>query len=211
MVRGERLTLTCANCGEVFTRLKSQQVSKVAYCSDACRAADVGARRTRSMEERSWRFVNKTESCWLWTGGTNNQGYGLASLPGHNGGKMLAHRYFYELANGPIPEGMRVCHNCPGGDNPLCVNPAHLFLGTQAENVHDMWKKGRQGGQFTAEAVRGENGVKAKLTAEQVAEIRRKHRENPQPYRVLAAEYGVDQTLVGQIIRGKIWKHTIQQ
>lgn len=82
-----------------------------------------------------WDFVAKTHErgCWKWTGPTDRKGYG-------RWGKKVASRHSWELANGPIPEGMWVLHHC---DNPPCVNPAHLYLGTNTENVQDRVARGR--------------------------------------------------------------------
>lgn len=96
-----------------------------------------------STEEKFWSRVlkgDKEEDCWAWTGGIiAKKVYG--GMPDVKlTGEVYAHRYSWKLHNGPIPEGMFVLHHC---DNPPCVNPAHLFLGTQADNVHDMMKKKR--------------------------------------------------------------------
>ncbi len=80
------------------------------------------------------------DACHKWTLAPNPHGYGRASV---GGVRMYAHRLAWEIANGPIPPGLEVCHNCPDGDNPTCCNVAHLWLGTQAENVADMITKGR--------------------------------------------------------------------
>jgi hypothetical protein len=90
-------------------------------------------------EERFWRRVDKTGGCWNWTGGRGDHGYG--SFTGDGGVAISAHRYSFQLHNGPIPDGLVICHCC---DNPACVKPEHLFLGTQRDNVHDMIQKGRR-------------------------------------------------------------------
>lgn len=96
-----------------------------------------------SAQERWEANVERVKSgCWEWTGGKNRGGYGQLRVDGGRN-KTPAHRFSYELHVGPIPEGMKVCHSC---DNPGCVNPDHLWVGTQADNVHDMMAKGRGGG-----------------------------------------------------------------
>jgi len=104
---------------------------------------------------------------------------------------VLAHRYSWDLANGPIPDGMQVCHQC---DNPSCVNPAHLFLGSNQDNVTDMVAKDR--------VQRGMRHHKAKLTDDQVEQIRvRLVRGERQ--RLIAADYGVTQSCVSMIGTGE--------
>lgn len=94
-------------------------------------------------EERFWRKVirGSGDECWGWSGGTTNDGYGYLTLGReHSHRKMVAHRFSYELANGPIPDGLLVLHSC---DNPPCCNPDHLRLGTQSDNMFEMASKGR--------------------------------------------------------------------
>lgn len=90
-------------------------------------------------DERYGNSVRITDTCWLWAARINKHGYGEFFY----GGKYVrAHRLMWEWAYGPIPVSMHVCHNCPGGDNPACVNPKHLWLGTQKENCQDASQKG---------------------------------------------------------------------
>lgn len=100
----------------------------------------------KPIAERFWPKVDVRghEECWEWTASRKERGYGVFSRPGHNNGALKAHRVSWELANGPIPDGLCVLHRC---DNPPCVNPAHLFLGTIADNNRDMSLKGRVVGQ----------------------------------------------------------------
>ena len=200
-------TLTCAHCGATFTAFQSNHRRYWSRaCSGAARVAAgfVAVPRT-PIEDRFWPKVDKSGDCWLWTGGQNLQGYGVISKGGHVSRKMLAHRLAYELANGPIPEGVNVLHRC---DTPLCVRADHLFLGSQEENIHDMWSKGRQGGQFAPGSTSGEKNHRARLTAEQVADIRRRYAAGGVTQDALAAEYGVSRPAIGLIVRGKNWKHT---
>ena len=119
----------------------------------------------------------------------------------------LAHRVSWEISNGPIPPGQHVLHHC---DNRGCVNPTHLFLGTNADNRADCVAKGRQRG------AKGERNTKAKLTTEQVAEIRAayvpapighpRRGDPPRSITVLAERYGVTRSQIYHIVRGWNWK-----
>ena len=87
--------------------------------------------------ERFWAKVDRSGDCWLWTGGTNVWGYGVHKVDGRS---VAAHRFSWTLEKGPVPQGLVVCHTC---DTPACVRPDHLFVGTQRDNIADMWAKGR--------------------------------------------------------------------
>ena len=93
----------------------------------------------RKLPERFWKRVKKTKDCWEWQGMKKKDGlpYGLVKIFFR---RFYAHRVAWELTNGPIPKGLNVLHRC---DNPVCVRPSHLFLGTQADNIADMVSKGR--------------------------------------------------------------------
>jgi hypothetical protein len=167
----------------------------------------------RTLSERFWEKVDKQadDGCWLWTGALDGHGYGQIYL---DGAKGLAHRVAWELVLGVIPDGMCVCHNCPGGDNPLCVRPAHLFLDTHLGNLQDAARKGRvQSGSLhyrkrnPALITRGVSTGCAKLTDDQVREIRRKRKELGTSQEALGREYGVSQSAIWRIVSGKGWTH----
>ena len=139
-LRTERI---CETCGISFLVRKAELRRRSArFCSKAC----MGRGTRRSPEERFWEKVDRSggpDSCWLWLAHTNPKGYGRFAVGGRDGGQEGAHRASWRLHHGEIPPGMRVLHNCPAGDNPTCVNPAHLWLGTDKDNMDDMVAKGR--------------------------------------------------------------------
>lgn len=144
-------------------------------------------------------------SCWIWKGRTRN-GYGYIGLGktdpsrDYRRGQFGAHRISYFLANGTDPFPLHALHRC---DNPPCVNPDHLFLGTQADNDRDRDAKGR------GNQAHGETHCRAKLSKEDIEEIRRKHVPWKVGYPALAKEFGVSRQTISQIIKGRAWKRTI--
>jgi hypothetical protein len=128
--------------------------------------------------------------CWLWTGAKDYDGYGQISVSGKS---ARAHRVSYEDKHGTIPLGAVLCHHC---DNPSCINPDHMFLGTNADNVADKISKGRQ--------ARGEVQGSAKLTADKVLAIRA---AKTMTQRALAKQYGVSQGQIYNVRSGKHWGH----
>lgn len=145
------------------------------------------------VEERFWRYAGKARptECWLWTGSLSSRGYG--SLP-RRSGTQYAHRTSWEIHNGPIPNGMFVCHTC---DNKRCVNPAHLFLGSHQDNMDDMVRKGR------SRAPLGESNGSAKLTEPAVRIIRTSTATTAE----LAEQFGVSKALIGGVKRRLYWAH----
>lgn len=156
-------------------------------------------------EERFMRFVypEPNSGCWLWDGSTRVGGYGSFYM---NGILLGAHRASYLLFVGDLPardghHGICVCHKC---DNRACVNPDHLFLGTQAENMRDAIAKGRR----TAgpPVSRGESCASAKLTARDVEYIR-EARDRGEKLTVLAAKFGVSISLISMVHSRRVWAH----
>lgn len=144
------------------------------------------------------RFDSKYEpvpeaGCWLWTGKLNDKGYGRLSRGARGEGWHYAHRVSYELHVGPAG-GLHVLHRC---DVPCCVNPSHLFLGTQADNNRDRDGKGRQ------VAPRGEHNGMARLTEEKVSQIL----ASPLSSLKLAPIIGIDASCIRKIRRGESWRH----
>lgn len=155
--------------------------------------------KKQTTEERFWSKVDRTDiGCWEWKGskqGRPGMKYGSFSIHGRD---VAAHRFSYRLHVGEIPEGMEICHHC---DNPGCVRPDHLFLGTRSDNMKDKVKKGR------ANTPRGEQNTKAKLTEQQVITIREEFARGGISKQELANKYGVARSLVLMIVRGETWKH----
>lgn len=139
-----------------------------------------------------WKRTQKAEGCWFWTGCVDRDGYGQIGV---NYRQLKAHRFSWELHYSAIPEGLFVCHRC---DNPSCVNPEHLFLGTNQDNTRDKVSKGRQpiGSQLPS----------AKLTEREVVAIRQLIAAG-QPQAQIAREHNVTPAVVCHINRGRSWRH----
>lgn len=148
-------------------------------------------------------YVHRTPGCWLWTGAINSDGYGSYR-------KQKAHRTAFAQANGSIPEGMCVCHRC---DNRRCVNPAHLFLGTVADNNRDRAQKGRSKGTFRADAshpARRRSGARhwcAKLSDDDVEKIRDLHARGMAQIDI-APLFSIHSATVSRIVRRE-WRKEV--
>ena len=148
---------------------------------------------TSKQVNRFWSKVDQSggvDSCWNWTASLRNT-YGQFSI---NGKPNYAHRLAYELTHGAIPSTLDILHSC---DNRKCCNPAHLFPGTNLDNMRDKVKKGRQ--------AKGESSGTAKITAAQVQSIRARYATGGISQEKLGNEYGLHQTHIGRIVRGKNW------
>lgn len=187
-----RVTKTCERCGIAFDVIASRSKRfNVRFCSKACQMNIPPA------IERFEASFRRTETCWLWTKGLNSNGYGSFHKDSAHP-NMGAHRFAYETYIGPIPDGLLVCHTC---DVRNCVNPSHLYAGTEADNSRDMESRGR------GNHPKGMRMAAAKLTDDDVREIRRAYAAGGISQQALADQYGVAQHAVSRIVRGLSWKH----
>jgi hypothetical protein len=151
-------------------------------------------------------MVEKSDGCWTWTGQRGPSGYGKFAY--RSAGRRTharAHRVMWELENGPIPDSLFVCHHC---DNPACVRPDHLFIGTPKDNTQDALMKGRlRTGPMPIESVRrGVDTNNVKLTEEKVLEIR-SLASTGLSQSTIANRFGVKQAQVSAIVTGRSWAH----
>lgn len=152
--------------------------------------------------ENFWSKVEKTDGCWNWKGPINTKGYGNYNSLKTNGlfDSRLAHRISYYIVNGEYDRELKVCHAC---DNPLCVNPNHLFLGTQSDNMQDCSNKGRNGQQNNP--IKGEKHGRSKLDWGKVREIRKMYAEEKISKSELARQYDVDHKQIRNILNNINW------
>ncbi len=145
------------------------------------------------------------QACWPFAGKTQNGGYGVQHVGGRPGGTIYAHRLAFVIATGIDPVGLAVCHRC---DNPPCCNPAHLFMGSIADNVKDMVAKGRwRTGPASVQKRRlGSAKPNAKLNEAMARDIRRETSRGASRA-ALARKHGVDAKVISCIARGLAWKH----
>jgi hypothetical protein len=182
--------------------LGSNQLDGPAQCENTAPTLTTTHRRCEMADPdlTFWSRVQKDgpNGCWEWTGPRAGKGYGRV----HVGRTWAAHRYAWFLTNGPIPEGLFVCHHC---DNPPCCNPAHLFVGTATDNVRDCVRKGRHVPGDGEGAPKGEKHRLAKLTAAGVEQMRMRFQAGT-PVTTLAREFGVHPKRVTLIVLGEAWR-----
>lgn len=160
------------------------------------RGLDLQGRTDERFNARFWAKVQPADNgCWEWTAHRNNRGYGQFTVS--NGVFYTAHAVSYAITHGPIPPGMSICHRC---DNPPCVRPDHLFLGTQSDNALDMFAKGR------ATRSKGVERYNAVLSEEDVRHIKGAARYWG-VVKDLSKEYGVSTTTIRKIRDGRKWSH----
>ncbi len=181
-------TKPCEHCHQHFPRNQQyshKQWGEQRFCSRVCN----GLAHRQNLLSRFESFFERgdPDSCWEWKGGRHGKGYGQFGNP-----TRKAHRVAWEMYCGPVSNGLHVLHRC---DNPPCVNPKHLFLGTNLDNVRDKIAKGR------ARNVRGEESPSALLTEQQVRLIR----VDPRIHRVIAADYGISQSTVSAVKQLQNW------
>lgn len=193
-----KVSHVCRWCGKIFN---AEHWEDGHYCSMSCNAKAIcDRRRWHNDEELAAVLLRRRElisesGCWLWTGGGNDRGYGTLT---NNGRHYYTHRLAAYLWLGmDIDSPLEVCHRC---DVPRCFNPKHLFVATHAENMRDMHMKGR------APSTKGENAGRAKLSEEQVREIRVLSKQGV-GYRRLSKQFGIDRATARSIVLHRTWKH----
>lgn len=211
-LRGDRMAnkrsipRVCQTCSEPFLASK-WEVSKGAgkFCSVTCTNASF----VRPIEDRFWAKVNKDGPvirtdlgpCWVWTAGVNDTGYGIIWYQGNN---VRASRVSWELAFGGIQDGLWALHKC---DNPPCVRPDHLFLGTVTDNVQDCVSKQRHRSTTHPETIRRGSQLRAaKWTEAQVAEMKRRVRAGERIVDVARA-FNINPAKLSNMMSGRIWPH----
>ena len=146
--------------------------------------------KMKTPEERFLKYVEKTDTCWIWIG-CKSAGYGAFRVNRKN---IRAHRFSYELYKGKIPSKLLVCHSC---DNPICVNPSHLWLGTNLDNQKDCIKKGRRN---------SENNRSAKLSWNDVHKIRRLYADKKYNGVELSRMFGLTHSKIYALLNFKTWR-----
>lgn len=145
-------------------------------------------------EETFWSRVQQGDGCWMWQGGRFTRGYGEFRYHKRN---WLAHRLAWTFVHGPVPDGLFVCHHC---DEPACCRPAHLFLGTPADNSADMAGKGR------SISLPGTRSPSARFSADQVRAMRERYAKGGTSHHALAQEHGVTAMAIWRMVTGRTYR-----
>jgi hypothetical protein len=155
---------------------------------------------TQKRIDRFWKYIEKKDGCWIWRGGLNSMGYGQFHIG--NGKMALCHRLSWVVHRGPIDGDLCILHKC---DNPKCVNPDHLFIGTMKDNMQDKANKKRNLKNI------GEYSCQHKLTDCEATEIRKLYKRATRNFNIqsLAKKYNIGQTTVWEILNGRAWKHLL--
>lgn len=212
--RRRAVDCTCLTCGTHFTvRQSAADKGEGRYCSPSCYREGQRGERV-PLADRFWAKVNKDGptpphrpelgACWVWTGSSQPRGYGTVNIGGKN---ELAHRIAYRLEHGTVPARKHVLHAC---DNPPCVRPAHLFIGTQTDNNRDAWAKGRgvlPKPPKPSQRARGERTGAAKISDAQARDIFDRYHAGGVTQQALADEYGLNQRTISKITRGSSYRH----
>ncbi len=185
----------CENCKTIFHKsgqLSWRQWATRRFCSHKCAGQAESTAKTAvrlSLRESFEMRFKKTEGCWIWSGTIEGYGYGVID---HNRRRYRAHVLALKFDGRPVPDGMIACHHC---DNPPCVNPAHLYVGTPAENARDAKERGL--------LPRGESHHNAKLTEAEIRQIR----SLKMPATHIALIFGVSRHTISRIQSGRGWEH----
>ncbi len=193
-------SVICGGCGLLFSKPYRMSATRLAadhFCSAECSRRYRSRVAAENVEARFWSYIlqpNDPNCCWPWQGQVDANGYGRFNW--RRGETQLAHRLSYRLAHGELPVDRFVCHRC---DNPPCINPAHLFLGTQLDNMRDAAAKGRT----ASPDRRGEEVNTAKLSTTDVVFIRGATATTAE----VAALFDISQAQVNNIRKRRQWKH----
>lgn len=189
-------TKRCIYCLKEYQRpLTEAKRQNMKFCSISCGVSSRNITNKKTPIELFYKntiIPENTDDCWIWKCNKTSR-YGVIKVDSK---PKLVHRFSYEYFNGPIPNEMYICHHC---DTTKCVNPKHLFIGTPKDNCDDKMKKGRH------KARKGEEQGNAKLTNNQVREIKQKLREGMKRCDI-AMEYNARALQIGKIARGEQWK-----
>lgn len=203
MKKGERTGFypPCERCGKPFYVAPARLANGPArFCSHTCYSASGMRKAPKSvLADRFWSKVERRgpEECWPWLASDDGRGYGSINV----GGKLKkASRVAYELANGQFDQRLEIRHTC---DNPTCCNPAHLIPGTHAQNMADMWERGRA----NLRVCRGEEVYLAKLDEDAVRQIRAAYSSGGVKLADLGNRYGVTPQAIYAVVTRRNWAH----